>query len=146
MARYETTLFIPVAIDASFAYVSDFTHATWDPAVKSARRTDGDGPIGVGASFVLVSPTPLGAINFPYRIEVFTPPHQVRFIGQTWFARYHDELTLSSAPGGTSLHYAARFSLRGPLCLGEPIMQLLFRRVGANATRGVPDAVVRGLE
>ncbi|HUQ01320.1 MAG TPA: SRPBCC family protein [Kofleriaceae bacterium] len=145
MARYQTTLSIPVPIDAAFAYVSDFRHATWDPAVKSATRTDGNGPLGVGSTFVLVSPLPIGSIHFHYRIEVYDPPNHVRLSGKTWFARYTDDLTLTSAgPGGgsaTSLTYNARFSLRGPLVLGEPIMQLIFNRVGAAATRGIPAAV-----
>lgn len=144
MARYQTTLSIPVPIDKTFAYVSDFRHATWDPAVKSAQRTDGNGPIGVGSTFVLVSPLPIGSIHFAYRIELFEPPDHVRFTGQTWFARYTDDITFTTDGTGTSLHYDARFNLRGPLILGEPIMQILFRRVGASATRGIPDAVVRG--
>lgn len=141
MARYQTTISIPVPIDQTFAYVSDFSHATWDPAVSSARRTDGTGPIGVGSTFVLISPLPVGSIHFHYRIDLFQPPNRVRFTGKTWFARYTDDLTFTAAGTGTSLHYDARFSLRGPLILGEPIMQLLFQRVGKNATRGIPDAV-----
>lgn len=144
MARYQTTLTIPVPIDATFAFVSDFSHATWDPAVSSARPTDGGGPIGVGSTFLLVSPLPIGSIHFHYRIDLFEPPHHVRFIGKTWFARYTDDITFTAAGDATSLHYDARFSLRGPLMLGEPLMQLIFRRVGAAATRGIPDAVVRG--
>ncbi len=145
MARYQTTLSIPVPIDATFAYVSDFRHATWDPAVKTATRTDGDGPIGVGSTFVLVSPLPIGSIHFHYRVEVYDPPRHIRLSGKTWFARYTDDITFTASSGtsgaGTSLHYDARFSLRGPLVLGEPIMQLIFRRVGAAATRGIPAAV-----
>jgi carbon monoxide dehydrogenase subunit G len=142
MARYQTTLSIPVPIDATFAYVSDFSHATWDPAVSSARRTDGTGPIGVGSTFVLVSPLPIGSIHFHYRVEVYDPPHHVRFTGKTWFARYTDDITFTaSGAAATSLHYDARFSLRGPLMLGEPIMQRIFQRVGDAATRGIPAAV-----
>jgi hypothetical protein len=142
MAHYETTLSIPVPLDATFAYVSDFTHATWDPAVKTARRTDGGGPIGVGSTFVLVSPLPIGHIDFNYRVDLYEPPNRVRFTGKTWFARYTDDITFTAAADGTtSLHYDALFKLRGPLVLGNPIMQILFTRVGNNATRGIPAAV-----
>ncbi len=144
MARYQTTLFIPVPIEETFAYCSDFSHATWDPAVKTATRTDGSGPIGVGSTFLLVSPMLIGSIDFHYTIEIYERPHHVRLTGKTWFARYTDDLRFASVPGGTSLRYKAQFSLRGPLILGEPIMQILFKRIGDSATRGIPDAVVQG--
>jgi hypothetical protein len=141
MASFETTLFIPVAPEDTFRYVSDFRHATWDPRVSRATRTDGNGPLGLGATFLLVSPLPVGSIRFPYRITSFEAPHRVVLEGETWFARYRDELTLTPAAGGTSLRYAARFRLRGLLRLGEPLMQLLFQRIGRDATVRIPEQV-----
>jgi hypothetical protein len=145
MATYQTTLAIPVPIDRAFAYVSDFRHATWDPRVSVARRTDGDGPIGPGSTFELVSPLPVGQIVFPYRIIRFEPPTRVMLQGETWFARYVDDITFAPDAVGTSLHYNAQFDLKGLMKLGGPLMQILFRRVGDDATRGIADAVVRGV-
>lgn len=144
MADYVTTLFIPVPIDATFAYVSDFRHATWDPRVSSARRTDGDGPIGVGSTFVLESPLPVGCIEFNYRVSVYDPPNRVVLEGETWFATYRDDISFTPAEGGTTMRYDARLDLRSLLALGEPIAQLAFSRVGDDATKGIPDAVVKG--
>jgi carbon monoxide dehydrogenase subunit G len=150
MAIYTTTLRIAAPPEATFAYVSDFRHATWDPRVSSARRVGSDGPIGVGTSFVLASPLPIGSIEFHYTITAYDitaydPPHRVVLTGSTWFARYTDDISCRpDGSGGTSMEYQAKFDLRGLLGLGEPIMQWLFRRVGNDATRGIPAAVVRG--
>jgi carbon monoxide dehydrogenase subunit G len=127
-----------------FAYVSDFRHATWDPRVSEARRTDGTGPVGVGSAFELVSPLPVGSITFPYRIIRFEPPRRVTLEGQTWFARYIDDITFETDGMGTRLNYDAKFDLKGVLRLGGPLMQIMFRRVGDDATRGIVNAVVRG--
>jgi hypothetical protein len=144
MARYSTTLAIAAPPERTFAYVSDFRHATWDPRVTSAERTGGDGPIGLGSTFVLRSPGPLGTtIVFPYRIVRFEPPRRVTLAGQGWWARWEDDLTITPSGDGSSLRYDARLSLRGVLKLGDPIMQILFKRIGDDATRGIPAAVIR---
>src|SRR5690242_17101883 len=103
MPRSVNTLFIPVGLDATFAYVSDFRHATWDPRVSTATRVgpNAGGPIGIGATFVLRSPIALGlGIDFRYTIVDYDPPRRVRFTGKTWFARYQDDLTFTAVTDG----------------------------------------------
>ena len=146
MARYLTTVTVPVAIDTTFAYVSDFSHAgSWDPRVSAARRLDDGGPVGLGSRFELDSPGPLGGtIAFPYRVVRFDAPHHVAFEGQVDFASYRDALTFEAdGDAATRLTYDARFELRGLLRLGSPIMSLFFQRIGDDATNGIPDAVAR---
>jgi carbon monoxide dehydrogenase subunit G len=142
MATYQTSLSIPAPLDVTFAYVSDFTHATWDPRVSAARRLD-SGPIRVGSGFVLESPFVIGTIRFPYQIIHLDAPRRLTLEGATWFAHYVDDLTFEPEGAGTRLHYHARFDLKGVLGLGGPLMQLLFRKIGDDATRGIADAVVR---
>jgi len=147
MARYETSLSIPVPLALTFDYVSNFEHAgTWDPRVSAARRTDGDGPIGVGSRFELDSPGPLWTtIVFPYEIVQFERATHVVFEGQTSTASYRDDLRFEAlSETSTKLTYTAKFNLRGVLKIGSPIMAAFFQRIGDDATQGIPDAVVKG--
>jgi hypothetical protein len=144
MPTYRKTVHISVAVAPTFAFVSDFSNSgTWDPRVVSARRTDGDGPLGVGSSFVLVSKAPIGTTDLPYKIVTYEPDRRVVFEGQTWYARYRDDISFAADGNGTALTYNARFDLRGLLCLGNPIMSVLFRRIGDDAVGGIAAAVER---
>jgi hypothetical protein len=144
--RYLTTVVVPAPLETTFAYVSDFRHApTWDPRATGASRTDGDGPIGLGASFAIESPGPFGRLVFPYRIVRWEPLTRVTFQGETTFARYQDDLTFTADGTQTRVCYDARFDLRGLFVLGTPVMRLLFRRIGDDATRGIPGAVARAI-
>ena len=146
MPRYLTDVVVPAPLEVTFEYVSDFRHApTWDPRATDATRTDGGGPIGLGASFAIGSPGPFGRLVFPYRIVHWAPPTRVTFQGATTFARYQDDLTFTADGVQTRLRYDARFDLRGLFVLGTPIMRLLFRRIGDDATRGIPGAVARAI-
>ncbi len=147
MLRYINTITIPVPLLPTFEYVSNFAHAgSWDPRVSTAQRTDGDGPLGVGATFLLQSPGLFGmTIDFPYEIIRYTSPSRVTFEGRTWAASYRDDLRFEAIDdASTQLTYDAEFELRGLLKLGRPIMKVFFQRIGDDATRGIADAVVRG--
>lgn len=142
MPIYKKTVNVAVGVAPTFAFVSDFCHSgKWDPRVVSARRTDGDGPIGVGTTFVLTSKAPIGTTDLPYRIVRYERDRRVVFEGQTWYARYRDDISFAPDGAGTALTYDARFDLRGVLWLGNPIMSLLFRRIGDDAVGGIARAV-----
>ena len=143
MAIYETELVVPVDVGFTFDFVCDFSHAVrWDPRVSRASRIDPDEPIGVGTRFVLDSPAPWGSMALPYEIVEYDRPHWVALEGQTWFARYRDDIYLASSGSAESrLTYHAQFDLRGPLRLGSLLMSPYFRRIGDDATRGIPNAV-----
>ena len=65
------------------------------------------------------------------------------FRGETNTTRYHDRIQLSEENGGTRLVYDAELTLTGMLELGEPFFQVLFEKIGRDATDPIPDAVVR---
>lgn len=140
MARYRTSLTIKRPLAETFAFFSDFRNApSWDPQTVSARKaTDGD--IGLGTIFVLVGGT--AGINFdlPYEIVSYDPPHQFILKGKNRIFRYRDVIDFIAEGEHTRMSYYAELRFRGLLRAGNPLMSLMFQRIGDEATRRMPTA------
>ena len=153
MAKYEAILHVPLSVEATFAFVSDFRNAArWDPRTYAAEKVT-EGPIGVGTRFVLTGgmmreeavkrlrlPKALAGMALPYDIVEFDPPNEFVLKGETRLVRYCDHLEFSAESEGTRLRYYAELELKGPLAIGERLMQRSFKQIGDDATRGLPDA------
>lgn len=157
MATFHTSLWIPRPPAAVFLFVSDFRNAPrWDPRTYSSAMVT-DEPIRLGTRFELQGglltksvhdelPVMLrGNETLPYEIVEFDPPRVVGFQGETKTTRYHDRIQLSDENGGTRLIYDAELTLTGFLELGEPAFQLLFEKIGRDATDPIPAVVVAAL-
>lgn len=157
MATYETVLIIPQTVAATFAFVSDFRNAEhWDPRTYSVEKAT-DGPIGVGTRFVLTGgmmredlvkrlrlPQSMAGMALPYDVVDFDPPNEFVLEGESRLVRYRDHLEFSADGANTRLRYFAELSLKGPLALGEPLLKMMFKRIGDDATRDLPATVVAG--
>ena len=157
MATFHTSLWIPRSPADVFSFVSDFRNAPrWDPRTYSAVMVT-DEPIGLGTRFELQGglltksvhdelPSFLrGNATLPSESVEFDPPHVVAFRGETKTTRYHDRIQLSDENGGTRLIYDAELVLTGLLKIGEPAFQLLFEKIGHDATSPIPAVVVEAL-
>ncbi|MBA3459602.1 MAG: SRPBCC family protein [Deltaproteobacteria bacterium] len=152
MAKYLTTLLVKRPIEETFAFVSNFHNAaTWDPRTYSAEKYT-PGPVGLGTIFILRGGMlPKGTLPsftdrfvaqpLPYEIKVFTPPRRFVLVGQTPQFDYRDDLDFTAEGDHTRLQYAATLSFRGIFRLGEPVLRLLFQRIGDDATRHLARAV-----
>lgn len=157
MATYETILHIPLSLEATFAFVSDFSNAArWDPRTYSAEKVT-DGPIRVGTRFVLTGgmlreetvrrlhlPRSLAGMSLPYDMVEFDPPNEFVLEGETRIVRYRDHLEFSVESDGTRLRYYAELDVKSRLAIGRGFLQRMFTRIGDDATRGLPDAAVPG--
>ena len=64
----------PLAREAAFAYVADFSRqAEWDPNTVSSKRID-DGELGVGARFALDVKMGTRTTPMEYRITEYQAP------------------------------------------------------------------------
>jgi hypothetical protein len=141
VARFTTTLISRTSPAETFAYMADFTHAAaWDPSVLEARRTS-DGPIGVGTTFALVTRFGPRVLPLTYRIVRYEPDrvvvleaHGTRFVSA-------DTITVEPAGEGARMTYDARLDFTGAARLADPLMQLVFRRVGRKAEAGLREAL-----
>lgn len=141
--QYSTELNIGCPADQTFAVLADFRNAArWDPRVTRARKV-GTGPIGRGTRFILTSKVGLLRVDLPYRIETFVKPRRLVLFGKTKLMRYRDVIALKPVRGGTRVRYHASMVVRPAVPGTRWLMEKVFRRVGDDATRRIPDVVRR---
>jgi uncharacterized protein YndB with AHSA1/START domain len=141
MARFIDAIDLPVPVDEAFRYVADFSHtAEWDPSVVAAERLT-SGEIGVGSRFRVV--VGFAGRHYPldYEIVAFEPPSRIVLRGGDAHLESVDEVTFAPRDGQTRVTYEARIELSGLLRLADPLVHLLFQRVGALAARGLRERI-----
>lgn len=144
MARYVDAIDLPLSVEEAFDYFADFSRtAEWDPSVVEATRLSG-GQIRVGSSFQLVVSFLGKRVPLEYRITEFERPSRLVLTGGDSSLRSIDEVTFVSRPGGTRVTYEARVELEGIRSLADPILDLLFQRIGRLAVCGLRERLARG--
>ena len=144
MAHYWTSRFVPKDIEETFDFVSDFRHAaSWDPRTLEVEKTT-EGPVGLGTSFRLVGKSLGMKLDLPYTIVAYEHPRRLALEGENTFFRYRDEIGFSEEAQGTRFTYNARLSFKGILKIGNPFLQLMFKRIGDDATEGIVRALETG--
>ena len=145
MARYVASLNTDRPLEEVFDYLADFsTTAEWDPGVVEASRV-GDGPVGMGSRFDLVTQFMGRTTELSYEIVAFDRPHLVTLRGENATVVSLDTITFEATDTGTRLTYDADLTLKGALRLGDPLLKLVFGRIGDAAVGGLTkqlDAVV----
>jgi len=133
MARYVTTVRTPQTVEEAFAYMADLRHfADWDPGVKKVVQVKGDGG-GAGTAFdVTVSGTTLR-----YVTEVHEPSTRLVAVAKSRTLTSTDTITVETDAGTTLVTYDALLELNGVLRLADPVLGLVFRRIGDRAIAGL---------
>ena len=136
MARYVATVTAAKPIEEAFDYLADFSSvAEWDPsAVRAERLSAAPGP---GAEFSVVVRFAGREIPLTYRTTEFRRPDRVVLVAESPTVVSEDTITFTAAGGGTEVTYDANLRLRGLLRLADPLLGLLFRRLGDNAAAGL---------
>jgi carbon monoxide dehydrogenase subunit G len=141
MARYTTSVRTPMPAEDAFAYLADFsTTAEWDPGVAEAERLD-DGPLRAGSRFRVVARTMGRDVPLVYEVTAYEPPHRIELRGESSTVVSLDEITVEPAGGGALVTYDARLTLKGALRLADPLLGIVFRRVGDRAAAGMRRAL-----
>jgi hypothetical protein len=144
MARYVDAIDLPIPIEEAFDYLADFSRTVeWDPGVVEARRLT-RGPVRVGSLFRVVVSTLGRRIPLEYEVTEFERPSRLVLVGGDSSLRSIDEMTFVSRPGGTRVTYEARLELTGVRRLADPILDLLFQRIGRLAVRGLRERMSVG--
>jgi len=137
VARYVDAIDLPLPLEEAFDYLADFsTTAEWDPGVAEAKRLT-PGAVRLGSRFRVVVSFLGRRIPLEYRIAEFERPSRLVLVGGDASLRSIDEITFVSRPGGTRICYEARLELSGPGRLADPLLDLLFQRIGRAAVRGL---------
>ena len=130
MARYVATIATPRPIDDVFAYLSDFSTA--------GEKLD-DGPVEVGTSFRITAKFAGSETELIYKTTALDAPKRVVFEGENDAARSVDEITFEEVDGRTRVTYDANLTFKGALRLADPIIKLIFDRVGDKAADGMAE-------
>jgi hypothetical protein len=141
MARYVTTIESRLPPEEAFAYMADFSNArSWDPSVSEARLV-GEGPIGIDSSFDLVARFAGRDVPLRYDIVEYESPRRIVLEAHRPGFVSRDTITVETAEHGSSVNYDAVLSFGGFGRLFDPVMQLIFGRVGRRATAGMRTAL-----
>ncbi len=137
MARYVGTIESPRPPDQAFDYLADFSSvAEWDPSAVSAKML-GERP-GLGTEFEVVVGFAGRELPFTYRTIEYERPHRIVLRAESSTVVSEDTITVRAAPdGGSEVTYDADLRPKGLMRLADPVLGLLFKRLGDNAAEGL---------
>lgn len=128
-------------------YLEDFGRTEqWDPGTVSTTRTDGDGPVAVGATWRNVSKIAGIQAELDYTLTERTD-ERVVFVGENIKGSASTADTIAARPAGTGseIEYIAEIDLHGLARIGTPVLKAFFEKVGEEVVEnltsvfGAPD-------
>lgn len=140
MVHVTRTFTVEQPVEFVVDYLADFSHAeAWDPGTQSCTRTDGDGPIAVGATWHNVSKVLGRETELTYRLEKLEPGHVV-LKGSNKTATSTDDIAVAATSGGGSeITYTADIELNGAAKLAAPVMKIEMERLGTKTEEQIKD-------
>ena len=114
-------------------YLKDFSNAEeWDPGTETCTRTD-TGPVAVGSTWHNVSKIAGVSTELDYRLESLSEDTIV-FQGHNESATSTDTITVVPNPegSGSRVTYEANIEMKGMAKLADPVMKLVFEKVGSD--------------
>jgi hypothetical protein len=137
MPRYVATVRSSRPTDEAFDYLADFSSVKeWDETAVGARML-GEEP-GLGTEFRVVVRFAGRELPFVYRTTTFERPERLVFRAESSTVASEDTITFRpGADGGSEVTYEADLRPKGLLKLADPILALLFKRLGDNARAGL---------
>lgn len=110
--------------------------AEWDPGVTAVEQTEGDGP-GPGAVFAVTVKAFPKPLVLHYRTTSYEPPSRVVADAQSPRVRSLDTIIVRADGDGSIVTYDASLTLNGLLGLANPLLGLVFDRIGDRAAAGL---------
>ncbi len=110
--------------------------AAWDPGVSSATIRD-DAEPGLDTAYNVTA----NGARLVYRTVEYDRPGRVVVEANTSRLRSYDVIEVTERDGGSAVLYDATLELKGLFKLGEPVMKLMFNRIGDAAAAGLESAL-----
>jgi hypothetical protein len=131
LARFTTTIASSLSPAEAFDYMADFTNALeWDPSVSKAKRVD-------ESTYDLTARFGGRDVELRYRGVELEAPRRVVLEAKGAGFTSRDTITVAPAGSGSDVRYDAALTFDGARKLLDPVMQLLFKRLGDNAAAGL---------
>ena len=114
--------------------------AEWDPGVLSSTLAVGEGP-ALDAAYDVEVKSVGGSMTLRYELVEFDEPD--RFVARAESPRLTsvDEITVEADGDGSIVTYDAELTLNGALAIADPILKLVFGRIGDKAAAGMVKAL-----
>lgn len=142
MPTVSRTFTVKPTPDVVVDYLADFTHAEeWDPGTESCTRLD-SGPIQVGSRFHNESKIAGVSTELVYEL-VTLDPDKVVLRGENDSATSTDTITVTAKDGGSEITYEAVIEAKGVGKLAEPLMKLVFERIGSETEKKMTEVLNR---
>ncbi len=136
MARYTGTIASPKPVGEAFAYLADFSSvAEWDPSVVRARML-GERP-GPGTEFEVVVRFAGRELQFIYRTTAFEPERRIVLRAESPTVVSEDTISFRETASGCEVTYDADLAPKGAMRLANPVLGLMFKRLGGDAADGL---------
>lgn len=142
MPTVSRTFTVKPTPDVVIDYLADFTHAEeWDPGTESCTRLD-SGPIQVGSRFHNESKIAGVSTELVYEL-VTLDADKVVLRGENDSATSTDTITVTPKDGGSEITYEAVIEAKGVGKLAEPLMKLVFERIGSETEKKMTEVLDR---
>jgi carbon monoxide dehydrogenase subunit G len=137
MAHYVANIPVSVTRSAAFADLSRFDRAAeWDPGVESGEMLTSE-PVGVGSRFRLVARFLGRRIPLDYEIVEYDRDERIVLRAENRSVRSVDTITFEDDERGTVMVYDAQLDAKGIGRLADPLLSMVFRRIGDRAAAGL---------
>lgn len=138
MAHYDVTISSPLSQEEAFAKLASVERFhEWDPGVSAGEQIEGEGP-GEGAVYTLTAKGFTGGeLPLEYRTTVFDAPNRFVIVSDGKSLRSDDVITVVPDGDGCQVTYAADLSMKGVFALINPVLGLVFNRIGDRAAAGL---------
>ncbi len=128
--------------DTVIDYLKDFGNAEeWDPGTESCTRLD-QGDLRVGSRWRNVSKIAGVTTELEYRLEELTAGRIV-LKGENDSATSTDTITVRALAQGSELTYEAVIEPKGVGKLADPLLKLVFERVGTKTEEQMTEVLNR---
>ncbi len=137
MAHYVASFPVSVTRSAAFADLSRFDRAEeWDPGVEAGEMLTPE-PVGVGSRFRLVARFLGRRILLDYEIVAHDRDERIVLRAEDSSVRSVDTITFQDDERGTLMVYDAQLDAKGIGRLADPLLSIVFRRIGDRAAAGL---------
>ena len=137
MAHYVARVPVSGTRSAAFAYLSRFDRAAeWDPGVEAAEMLTPE-PVGVGSRFRLVARFLGRRIPLEYEIVEYDRDERIVLRAENRSVRSVDTITFEDDDHGSAVVYDAQLDALGIGRLTDPLLAIVFHRIGDRAAAGL---------
>ena len=137
MSKYNVSVESSKSVDEAFAYMADLRNfANWDPGVLTVTQVVGDGA-GPASSFDVTVKSVGGGTVLRYETVEYDEPGNLLVKARNSSFTSIDRITIVARGEGSLVTYSAELLLNGWLSPFNPLLGLVFNRIGDRAAVGL---------